>query len=271
MTVGAGLAAWLAVREAPTTTPSTFVSRAIAATVRTGTAQFTLSEQSGGGYETIGFGSVNFRTQAVDLLVETHESESVTTPLSQPKSAIVTITMQEVHAGGHTYNRVSLPNLPGRLASTELRALPDVPGPLGELRTTEASEVISPLITQPSDTQFATGPTSEVGGVVEVEHARLPRVQTCRLAGAAGYRSTSTNSLTVWLDHQGRIRQVRSVMSGTEHAGNAPLHHFRTVSTLTFTSFGKPTDITAPRVTQNPPGSVQSVAVGRNITSTCSS
>ncbi|HEX3793533.1 MAG TPA: hypothetical protein VHV57_03425 [Acidimicrobiales bacterium] len=275
LTAGTGVAAWLAVRDAPSSAPqSGFLSQALAATVHAGTAQFTLSDQYGGGTRTVGFGSVNFRTDAVDVLISTDQTEQVTTPLSPPHAQRVTITMQEIHADGHTFNRPTLPNQPTQPSWIQLSALPDVPGPLGQRRTTEAAEAISPLVTLADGTAFATGRSATVAGVATVVHRRVPVVQTCHTVGTGGttgYRSTSTNSLTVWLDHQGRIRQVRSTMSGVERGAHQPTQHFHNVSVLTFTSFGKPAPISAPPVGKSPTRGGRAVMFGANVHTTCSS
>jgi hypothetical protein len=256
MTAGTGVAAWWAVNDAPLSPPrSTFLTRALGATVGAGTAQFRFTTKvTGPGTDStsVGFGSVNFRDPAVNVYISSNQTELETTLGGTFKQVPQTLTTQEIATRQGLFEHVSFANSP--ISPPWLRLTRSAPARgLRALQETQSDSAISPLFSQSSGVRFVRVEPRDNNGPGSA-FTRIPTVRTCALKGPHGFHSSTKDQLTVWLNGRGRIVQIRTTTQSAQHEPSGPDGTFTTVSTLDFTHFGVPVTISAPSVKRRPAG-----------------
>jgi hypothetical protein len=271
LTVLVGLAAWFAVSRAPSArSASPLLTAAIAATAKSGTAQFlfsmsTTSANLPSNSTGIGFGTIDFTKGASDIVTRTSEHATESTDGGPARTVVQIATTEDIDIGRALYQRIDF-------GAPDLRAgwfrFPSASpgGPLGPLASAVVDSAVSPLIGRATDATFIPDGRATVAGVPTERYRRVPAIEECTVTGPKGSLGRTAGQVTIWIDRQGRIRQVRATSEVQERVPGQISRGFAQTATLTFESFGRPVSIAAPTDLLHPSG--QGVAVPNSGTKT---
>ena len=263
LTVGAAAGIALGVANQPGQTPAQWVASALATTARTGSARFTYSDSDSSSIAELrsqvrGYGVVDFkRGDLRDTEVNRQLNDGGGANADQHARSSLDTT--ETIGIGHTlYEDIGAP-LDIHWMKLPLPREPQ--SNLGFGAALNGNVALSGLEgVDPVVTVRAAGPAT-VGGVATIKYL----VSTAAPVLCPGQHKTTGLTFeqlptTVWIDHAGRIVQVRSEFReefGPPPAGiGAPFSHIPTgsvhsVATLRFSDFGLPLTIAAPSIGPN--------------------
>jgi hypothetical protein len=254
--VGSVLTAWLGYggTTAPSASESPFVARAIAATLKAGTADFAVrmvvrgAAPSFSGTE-IGFGEVNFVSGTAKTAVETvgTESEDINGTSSQLPSRS-TIEFRSTRSGNYelTPGSPGPTGLPGRPGSWIKLPSSSAAGPFRPLDASDVGVALSEFEQAAPSTKFTVVGHTTVQGERVTEYRWNADVLECfGIKQSTQVHSSGLSS--VWIDARGRVRRLRiSQLQLTDEAGQPP--RIMTTITLQFIAFGQPVSVATPRV-----------------------
>ena len=284
--VGAAAAAALGVaQKSASATPSQWVTDVLAATARAGSAHFSYTHVTSSPNPDLrgalsGHGVVDFTTGDVRV-TEVDRDITFSSTGNQPLHPIHSTTTEDaIVVGGTVYQANPIPGL----AFTEkyrVLAFPALPrsqrGLSLALNAAIALDALRETYTVDSVTDLGA---AEVGGVVTTQYA----VGYAPLHVCAPHQAPQTltqHPSRVWIDSAGRLVQVRSTLSFNDRfapggklpaaMAGFPRGPVTTVATLTFSEFGRPVQVAAPRTSAIVPeeGTSSGFAVTR--TDTCRS
>lgn len=274
--LGTAGAIWLGLANAPSTgNGSTFLDRAVAATARSGSAQFTYSlETRASGPEPngtdTGFGSVSFSSDASDIYLLMKNVESQSTNGGPEHLVNSQSALQEIITREGMFQKMSITGVPVQFSWIKFPE-PATSGPMGALVDSVAGSAINPLLDPSTQVEFERLGPATVDGAATTEYQRVPIDRTCTVTAPGGYRSTSTTELTLWIDRQGRVRQVRSASDIEQRAPTRAAGRYGTVAMLTFEHFGTRVAISDPPVHRRPGASGGIARLSSAAHETCSS
>jgi hypothetical protein len=259
LTAGVGLGAWIGVRDEPgagvnaaatvAAVPSSFVQRAVRATVHSGSATFEVAATAKGSGPALdstdfGVGAVNFVRHSSEVSVYTNQTDQEFVGSTRQNAYHSLLHERETPKGSFLQLPLSV-----ALPWTEVPVAP-LPGPLGAMSEAYVGAAFLNLLHVPSDRAPRVVGHQEVDGVTTSLYAWSRHAAECY--GSKGrYSQVSTAVVRMWLDRQGRIRKVETAVQQVSSSPNAPAQRLSTTDTLIFTSFGVPVSIATPRV---PPG-----------------
>jgi hypothetical protein len=271
LTLLAAAAVGLAVSQAPNrTTPSlaapngsgesdiastsALVTNAIADTAAAKTAQYvytsvTLGSSADSDENIKGFGQIDFTTRSAEDYLNQKETEQQSNHGTKSRVDLLTQQIEDLHTPAGTFQRFLQPSLKYNEPWLKLPNLGETGAldPLSALQTTYLAAPVEALThVRGTPNHVAAVPTAQASLTVPtVDYTWGPVVTTCAAFEHEGSQRTTT-TLSLWLDHQGHIRQIRSTLSHVQHGHSPPAGSYTITATLTFSNFGSSETITAP-------------------------
>jgi hypothetical protein len=262
--VSSGVGAWLghdnSARSGSTPKePSAFAARAVADTLRAGSAEFaysTVMRGTGPSFFTVGFGTgaVNFSTGESRFTLEqsgtdTEDDNGVNHQV--PFHTIVNVR----ETGGHTYIRAEPLDVLGSSRFWAMAPYSTAPGPLRAMDDDYLAGVLNDFTRAGASSRFSVAGHTMLKGERVTEYQWQPSLLEC-FGGRESITVTSTGTWSVWLDAHGRLRRIQT---STNQITKQPRHaatQLSMINTLQFTSYGVPVHVVAPKLSDQSRGQV---------------
>ncbi len=277
-TLAAAMAGQVSSPSATATAPSTsspakWAANLLMTTARAGSAHFAYSHVTASPNPTFrgtitGSGAINFRagTVRVNELEQQQPPQNVIEParaIERPSRNVISM----IGVGKAAYQSINGLNGPWlRMAIAR-----DPRAQLGLEYAANASVALGGLEgLEPIASVQTLGPAN-LDGVATTRYLVTNAPVLCGRSDTADLQKQGPT--TVWVDHDGRLVQARWTVATGGTLPAAPSAVFglgpaKTTATLTFSRFGSPVTIAAPRRIINPAGSSTSFIIGRHCTGT---